>query len=63
MTSKEAEIRLRIFSELIPLNTDYKKCEPVITEIYKIFESFENEIDRSGPLPYDKLELLNKIES
>ena len=59
MSTKEAEIRLRIFAELIPLNTDYSKCEPVITEIYKIFEIFKNELDRSKPLPYDKLELKN----
>ena len=51
MSTKEAEIRLRIFSKLLPLSTNYKKCEPVIDEIYKICEKFENELDRSKPLP------------
>ena len=54
MSTKEAEIRLRIFAELIPLNADYSKCEPVITKIYKIFEKFEGELDRSAPLPFEK---------
>ena len=59
MSTKEAEIRLRIFRELFPLSTNYYKCKPIINEIYKIFEKFEDELDRSKPLPYDKLELKN----
>ena len=51
MSTKEAEIRLRIFSKLFPLSTNYKKCAPVIDDIYKIFEKFENELDREKPLP------------
>ena len=54
MSTKEAKIRLEIFAQLIPLNADYNKCEPVIAEIYKVFEKFGNEIDRSKELPWDK---------
>lgn len=59
MRTKEAEIRLKIFSKLIPLNAHYNQCAPVIDDIYKIFEEFEDELDRSKPLPYDNLELKN----
>ena len=54
MGSKEAAIRLEIFAKLIPLNANYNQCEPVITELYKVFEKFENELDRSKPLPFEK---------
>ncbi len=44
MDSREAQIKLEIFIKLLTLNTNYNQCKPVISELYKLFLKFKNEL-------------------